>query len=738
MDASLQAPGARSARGRGRVDPRLAGTAQTSLRIGGMYCAACADVIERALLREPGVVEARVSAAAQVAMVRWDPERIQAGQLADAIRRAGYDASPDTAASARAARKSEARTALWRLFVAVFCAMQIMMLAAPAYFTDPGELAPEYKKLLDWGSWFLTLPVLCFCAAPFFARAWRSLRQRAIGMDVPVSLGIAAAFVASTGAAFEPGGVFGNEVYFDSLTMFISFLLGGRFLEMRARHQAESALDDATSGLPQRVMRVAADGTVQPIALAELRVGDRVQVPYGEAFPADGVILEGSTSADESLLTGESRPLAKRPGDAVIAGSLNLAAPVSMHVERVGADTRYEAIAALTRAARTLRPAVLASADRWAGPFLWSVLALAAVAGVAWSFIDPTRTVWVVVSVLIVTCPCALSLAGPSALLAAAGAMSRRGLVLRDLDAIAALTRVQTLFIDKTGTLTRSAPMCAGVQGLASDDPDIALELGRRASSLAAWSHHPLSTAIQTAFEGDGAVWSDLQELPGLGVAANDLDRCPWRLGAPTWAAPGWPGGGPDTQVILARNGVALAAFRFDEHLRDDAEAAVASLQADGVQVRLLSGDDPLRAERVGALLGLDSARGGLAPEDKLAAVRAAQERGEFVAMVGDGVNDAPVLAQADVSFAMGDGAQVARTQADGVLVSNRLADLVRARALARKTLRVVRQNLAWAALYNASCVPLALLGLLPPWAAGLGMATSSLFVVSNSLRLAR
>ena len=717
---------------------RTASAAETSFLVGGMHCSACAGDIEAALLREPGLLAAQVSAAAQVATLRWNPALTTAGKLADAIRRVGYEATPDTAAATRGARKREARKAIWRLFVAAFCAMQIMMLAAPAWFGGAGELGAEYKKLLDWGSWFLMLPVMCFGAAPFFQGAWRSLRRRAIGMDVPVALGIAVAFIASTGAAFEPGGVFGDAVYFDSLSMFIAFLLAGRYLEMRARHRAEALLDNATSALPQSVARIRPDGTIEQIAIGRLAVGDAVRVPFGEAFPADGRVIDGMSTACEALLTGESRPVTKGPGDAVVAGSLNLVAPLSMRVEKVGADTRYEAIAALSRAARALRPAVLASADRWAVPFLWGVLVLAGLAGGAWSMIDPARTVWVVVSVLIVTCPCALSLAGPSALIAAAGTMSRNGLVLRNLDAIEGLSRFRTLFIDKTGTLTDSTLRCTRVQSLVDADPDGAPMLGRRAASLAAWSRHPLSQAIHGSFESDGAVWSDIRESAGLGIEGKDLDGRLWRLGSPAWAAPARSAASGDAQVVLARAGAVVASFSFDERLRDDARASLAALKSQGVRVCLLSGDDPGRAERLGALLELDTAKGGLSPEDKLRELRAAQARGECVAMIGDGINDAPVLAQADVSFAMGDGAQVARAQADGVLVSNRLADLVSARALARRSLRIVRQNLAWAALYNACCVPLALLGLLPPWAAGLGMAASSLFVVTNSMRLAR
>jgi Cu2+-exporting ATPase len=705
-----------------------------------MHCAACAGLIEQALLRVHGVQSARVSAAAQCATVRWDPSLTRPSALVGAIEQAGYDAAPDTAAAARAMRKHESRLALWRLFVAAFCAMQIMMLATPNYVSAPGELAPDLKRLLDWGGWLLSLPVLWFSAAPFFSGAWRALRLRKIGMDVPVALGIAVAFIASSGAAFDPGGRFGSEVYFDSLSMFVSFLLGGRFLEMRARHAAEIALEDASQRLPDAVMRLGADGQVEMVSPARLRVGDRVRIPVGQAFAADGVLLEGTTQADESLLTGESHPITKRCGDSVSAGSMNLQAPVLMRVDGAGADTRYEAILALMRSARSQRPALLASADQWATPFLWTVLLLAAAAGAVWSVIDPSRAVWVVVSVLIVTCPCALSLAAPSALLAATGAMGRRGLLLRQLDAIQGLARMQRLFVDKTGTLTEGRMRCVAVQRL-SDAERSTDALQAVAASLASCSNHPLSVALRDNFVASDIAWRGLHELPGMGLEGIDESGHHWRLGAAAWAADGHAlDAATGTQTYLGCDGQMMLRFVFDERLRNDAASAVRALQADGVRVHLLSGDAPERAAQVAAQLGLATSEftGGMSPADKLAALRNAQQGGEIVAMLGDGINDAPVLAQANLSLAMGEGALVARTQADGVLVSNALGDVVRARALAKKALTVVRQNLLWAAAYNAACVPLALVGWLPPWAAGLGMASSSLFVVLNSLRLAR
>ena len=712
-------------------------SAESSLRIGGMHCAACASAIEEALHRVAGVAEVRVSAAAQCATVRWNPAQTRPSALIEAIERAGYSAVPDTAAAARAMRQRESRDAIWRLFVAVLCSMQVMMLAAPAYVSGPGELEPDLKSLLDRGSWLLTLPVMLFAARPFFAGAWRSLRSRRIGMDVPVAIGLLVAFVASSGAAFDPRGVFGHEVYFDSLTMFVSFLLGARYLEMRARHRAEASLEQSIGRLPDAACRENADGSVSTVSALRLQPGDVVRVPVGQAFAADGVLTRGETRVDEALLSGESLPIEKGPGDPVVAGSINVGAPVAMRVERVGADTRYEAIVALMRSARTQRPASVAAADRWAAPFLWSVLALAAAAGAVWSVVDPARAVWVVVSVLIVTCPCALSLAAPSALLASTMAMARRGVLLRRIGAIEGLARMQTLFVDKTGTLTDAqGPGCVRmirVDGGGTDEEGQALR--EIAASLAAWSSHPLAKAL-ARHGGASRVWSELHELPGQGMRGRAGDGAVWLLGKSPLAVAG--NDSAEAETWLSRDGQPVACFRVVESVRPGVASALDALRRDGVRVALLSGDAASRVERVGRLLGVTDCRGGLTPHDKLLAVRDAQARGESVAMIGDGINDAPVLARADTSFAMGEGAQIARAQADGVLLSGALGDIVQARALAGRTLRVIRQNFAWAAAYNAACVPLALLGWLPPWAAGLGMASSSLVVVLNSLRLAR
>lgn len=715
----------------GFTEWRGEGEALSQLRLSGLHCAACAGIIERALEGHPGVLSARVHAAAERLQLRWDPRQARLSELLARVRRAGYGAEPDLAASARELREREQRRAVWRLFVAAFMMMQVMMLAWPSYVAAPGELSEDLRQLLNWGSWVLSLPVLLFSAGPFFAAAWAQLRQRRLGMDVPVALGIAVTFIASSGATFDPSGPFGHEVYFDSLTMFVSFLLAGRWLELRARHRVAQELESAVSRLPDLVERVleGEGGRSERVLPSRLRAGDLLRVPLGAAVAADGRVEQGSTAADEALLSGESAPVPKQVGDAVVAGSLNLGAPVLVRVERVGADTRYEAIVRLMREALERRPAAQLLAERVAGPFLWAVLLLAAGGALVWSQIAPERAVWVAVSVLIVTCPCALSLAAPSAWLAAAGHLARRGVLLARLELLETMAKVDTVVLDKTGTLSEE-----GMGLLRSSGPADWLP---RAAALAAQSQHVFARALVQAVPEatTDAGWQEVEELPGRGLQARDSGGRLWRLGSLAWL--GGEGSDAEAQLVFGpADGGQRLALVFGERLRADAAEAVARLHALGLKTLLLSGDTPARVQALAERAGVQRALGGASPEDKLAEVARLQAAGHKVLMLGDGVNDAPVLARADASLAMGQGALLARSQADGVLLSGRLADLARLRELALRTRRVIRQNLGWAAVYNAACIPLALAGLLPPWAAGMGMALSSLFVVLNALRL--
>lgn len=696
-----------------------------------MHCAACAGLVEQALTRLDGVRSAAVNAASARLALRWDPSRLSLDDLSHAVERAGYQVTPDVAAPARALRQRERRGALWRLFVAGFLMMQVMMLVTPSYVAAPGDLAPDLERLLRWGCWVLTLPVLAFSAGPFFSGAWRQLKARRLGMDVPVAVGIAVTFLASSGALFDPNGPFGHEVYFDSLTMFIALLLLARWFELGARHRAADALEAVADALPNTAERLLEGGRSERVELAQLRLGDRLRVVAGEAFAADGMVESGEAWVNEALLTGESAPVRKRAGDRVVAGSINIEGPLVIGVERLGADTTAQGIVRLMQQAQSQRPAAYGVLDRVAVWFTAAVLLLALGAALAWWWVAPDRAVAVAVAVLIVTCPCALTLAAPAAWTAASGALARRGLLLADLGALERLCGIDTVVFDKTGTL--SEDRLALQRHWASDGVD-ADALLARARSLAALSRHPQARALAEGQAGDAGDWQEVRELPGRGVEARDAAGCLWRLGAPAWVSDA-PAAG--ARLAFGCEGQVLW-MTMSEVLRADAAEAVAALKAQGLSVRLLSGDQPAAVQRLAEPLGLDGWQAGADPAAKLAAVREMQAQGARVLMVGDGINDAPVLAAADVRVVMGQGAALARSTADALLISNRLSTLVFALTLARRTQRVLRQNLAWSALYNFACVPLALAGLLPPLAAGIGMATSSLVVVLNAQRLQR
>lgn len=707
------------------------GVALSQFQVAGMHCGACAGLIEQALLKLPGVAAARVNAASARLALHWQPAQVALADVFGALQAAGYRATPDVAAPARELRRQERRQALWRLFVAGFLMMQVMMLATPAYVADAGELAPDLDRLLRWGSWVLTLPVMAFAAGPFFSGAWRQLRAHRLGMDVPVALGIAVTFVASTGALFDPGGPLGGDVYFDSLTMFIALLLLARWFELGARHRAAEALEAVAGALPSVAERLRDDGSSERVAPESLGVGDRIRVAAGEAFAADGCVLAGQGWVNEALLTGESAPVAKAVGDAVVAGSINVDAPLVIGVQRVGADTTAQGIVRLMQQAQSQRPPASGLVDRVAAGFTAGVLLLALAAGLAWWWLDPSRAVAVAVAVLIVTCPCALTLAAPAAWLTASGALARRGLLLADLSALERLCAVDTVVFDKTGTLSEDRLQLSRwwTDAARGAEADALLAVAR---SLAALSRHPHARAL--ADGGEAGVWTQVRELAGRGIEARDATGRLWRLGAPAWVSEQ-----PDPAARLAFGcGDCVLWLDLTEAARPDAADAVAALHAAGLRVRLLSGDQPAAVQRMAQTLGIVHWQAGATPESKLAALRGWQAGGERVLMVGDGINDAPVLAAADVRVAMGQGAMLARSAADALLVSNRLMALPQALALAHRTRRVLRQNLGWAAVYNLACVPLALAGWLPPLAAGIGMASSSLFVVLNAQRLNR
>jgi Cu2+-exporting ATPase len=700
-----------------------------TLILEGIRCAACLWLNEQALRRLPGVLRASVDYTTRRARVAWDPARIRLSELIGAIRAVGYDACPYDPQRQEHLERAERRKALWQLFVSGLGAMQVMMYAFPAYIDEGGgTLSREAETLMRWASLALTAPVIVFACGPFFAGAWRELSRLRPGMDTPIALGIGAGFAASAWATVSGSGA----VYFDSIAMLVFLLLGARYLELAARQRAARSLDRLSRWTASTALCLKGGNFVQ-VQAHELTRGDLILVPAGDRVPADGAVEDGRSSVDESLLTGEPLPLAKGPGSAVAAGTLNLEQPLVVRVERAGAQTRAAAIARLVEHAAASRPRLVAAADRLAHALTWVVLAVALLAGLH------AGDGWVAIAVLVATCPCALALAAPVALTQAAGNLLARGVALTRSQALETLAGATDVVLDKTGTLTCGRFRIARIRtfGKAGEAECLAL-----AGALEASSRHPLARAFDGA--AAGAMAREIRNAPGLGVEAaaegrrvriGSADFCRELAGAPPRSvAPGEA----TTQVYLADERGWLAVFHLEDQLREGAREAVAALRAAGLRVHLLSGDRPAAVAALAARLGIASARGGALPQDKLEAIARLQGEGRVVAMVGDGLNDAPVLARADISFAMGSGADATQSRADFVLLRNSLDELQNTVAQARHAMRVVRQNFAWALAYNALALPLAATGWIGPWEAAIGMAASSFIVVLNALRVAR
>lgn len=713
---------------------------EAALILEGITCAACVWLNEAHIARQPGVTAVDINYATRRARVRWDENLTRLSAILEAVRAIGYRAHPYDATRSEQLAQQERRKAQWRLFVAGFGMMQVMMYAVPVYMAD-GDMTPDIEQLMRWASLILTLPVMFYSAAPFFISAWRDLKLRRVGMDVPVALGIGSAFLASVWATLTASG----EVYFDSVTMFVFFLLGGRYLEMMARQKAARGVEGLARALPafaERLPRWPA-GEGERVAVADLAAGDVVRVKPGETVPGDGAVIEGESSCDESLLTGESRPVAKRAGDAVTGGSVNVASPLVLRLARVGEATRLASIRRLMEQAAVEKPRFVQLADRIALHFIWVLLVLAAATGLYWLNADPDRALWVFVAVLVVSCPCALSLAMPAALTVATGALAREGVLVTRGHAIETLARADRWIFDKTGTLTMGRPTVVDFRCADGMDESVMFALVR---ALERASEHPLARALlEKAGAGEAAPATKLRAATGQGVEAA-LDGKTLRIGVPAFVAalhgqplPAWSGewlGTGDTVVALGDGDGWLAWFRIADALRPGAAEALRQLRQTGARLSILSGDSPRTVAAVAAELAVDDHHGGMTPEDKHAFLRELQSGGATVAMVGDGVNDAPVLAQAHVSVAMGGGTDLARSQADVVLLSDDPRHLARGVALSRRTLAIIRQNLGWAFAYNVVAIPLAMAGWITPWMAGVGMSASSLLVVLNALRL--
>ena len=711
-----------------------------ALIIEGISCAACVWLIEQRVMRVPGVHHIDINFTSLRARVRWDPRQIRQSAIIAAIGAVGYRAYPYDREQAERARQRERNFALGRLFVAGFGMMQVMMYLIPVYLAD-GDMTADVEQLMRLASFILTVPVVLFSATPFFFGAWRDLRHGRAGMDVPVALGIGAAFAASMLATLRGSGA----VYFDSVTMFVFLLLAARYFEMIARTRSLAMQEQLAIRAPVYAERLTQWPAVhaEKVAARALRAGDHVRIAVGATVPADGVLVDGVGELDEALLTGEARPQLRHAGDVLTGGSFNLGNPLVMRVTGAGEATRLAAILRLAERAAAERPRLARVADAVAKYFVAALLLIAGVVALVWSVIDPSHALAVTVAVLVVSCPCALSLATPAALGAVSGRLHKEGVLITRGNAIEGLATATDVVFDKTGTLTHGQMQLNSVITLGALDRADTLAC---AAALEAGAAHPVARVFTGAGTSALRVATGLSHVAGGGVE-GEIDGRRMRIGTPAFVAAlvGRPlplslttVAADSTVVMLGDNDGWLAQFTLADHVRSGAAALIADLKRSGLRVHLVSGDRAASVHYVAREMGIEQVLAAALPADKLDYVQRLQNAGGVVVMVGDGVNDAAGLGAAQVSVAMGGGAEVAAGNSDVVLLGGRIEALQPAFAGARRALQVIRQNLFWAFGYNALAIPLAAGGLVTPLLAGIGMAASSALVIANALRLLR
>jgi Cu2+-exporting ATPase len=723
------------------------GLVEATVLIEGLTCAACVWVIERHLEALDGIRSVRVNLVSHRATVVWDPALCGLRAVVTHLAEIGFSARPDRPDVAATMERDERRTALIRLGVSGLGTMNVMTYAVALYLGAVDGMEPGVQQFLRWMCLLVTTPVVFIGARPFFEGAFRDVRLGRPGMDVPVALAIAGAYLVSGWAVVQGTG----EVYFESACMFTFFLGAGRYLEMNVRHRSASLCRELLESSP-RVALLADDAGERVVPAASLVIGDRFVVRPGEMLPADGTIVEGRSSVEEALLTGEPWPRSVEPGSNVIAGSLNTESPLLVEATRVGPDTALAAVVALVERAQSEKPPIARTADRVAAVFVSVVLALAILTVIAWSFVSPDRAIWATLAVLVATCPCALSLATPTALAASTQALASTGLLVTRGHVLEGLAKANRFVFDKTGTLTRGEAALVRVISLRGDSEQRLVSIARR---LEAHSEHPLARVFSPG-PGDFGPLDDpaavgLVSESGAGVEGT-LESVRYRIGRPDWAMSlvsnheqsselDRPEGSDDrahSWILLADPAGPVAWFGIDDSLRAETSDMTRRLSELGLSLEMLSGDPSPAAGRVAEELGLESSCSVASPSDKVERMRVLHAEHQVVVAVGDGVNDGPFVRAADVSIAMGSGCDLTRVSADAVLVTDDLSRLPLAIEWARLTRRVIRQNFAWAIGYNLCVLPLAMSGRLVPWLAAAGMSLSSLVVVLNASRLRR
>lgn len=695
-----------------------------------IHCSACVFKIEQAFKDFQGIIELQVNVTTGRIYIVWDNSHIQLSRILQLLDELGHPSAP--LSNLTVDDNNENRQALKRLIVAGFGMMQVMMYAVGLYAGMFHGISDNMQLFLHLVSLLVTTPVVFYSGKPFFQRAFSDMHNRQLSMDVPVALAISIAYFASVWAVLTQQ----ETVYFDSVTMFIFLLSLGRYAEMKARHQA-SASSDALATLTPSIAKRINHQREEIVPVSELELGDILLIKPGETIPADGTIIEGVSHIDESLLTGEFTPQLKAINDSVTGGSINHNGILKIRVEKLGQDSTLSHIARLVERAQMEKPRISQLADRIAGYFVATVIVCALVTGIIWWFMAPDRALPIVLSMLVVTCPCALSLATPATLTVAIGRLAKESLLVAHSNSIEALAKTTHMLFDKTGTLTYGQLKLQKINTLGALTETECLKL---AASLEQYSEHPIAKTFHLY---NSVPATAVKNIPGAGLEGL-IDGRKYRIGVPEFVAELNPMGSEqftqlttDGVILLGDTEQLLAAFELADTMRPATQSAFQQLRSEGLTLEIISGDQAQAVQHLAQQLQCKS-QYRQTPDNKLAYIRQLQQQGHKVAMVGDGVNDAPVLAGADISIAMASGTTLAQTSADMVLMRDNLQTLPTAVAIARQSLRVIRQNISWAIGYNIAALPLAAMGLIPPWLAAIGMSSSSLLVVLNALRLKR
>jgi len=709
---------------------------ETTLKLEQIRCAACVWLCEHHLRRQAGVKDIHINYVTQKARIIFNPQLVRLSTLLFEIERIGYEAWPFEPSLSADKAKKERRQLLTRLGVALLGMMQVMMYAWPSY-VGTASLTPDFSLLLVWTSWLFTVPVMFYSAAPIFKSAWRSIglftTSRQLNMDVPIALALGLAFIAGTINTLLSSG----PGYFDSITMFVAFVLLARYVELLARQDAQSGAEALAKQLPATCERYAdypATKEIHVIPVVNCRVGDTIRVRSGEVIPMDAVVIDSASSVNESLLTGESNAVQKSTGDRVYAGTHNIVDPLILKVVALGQSTRIAGIASLLDQALAAKPVLLRKTENWAGLFVVLLMVSALISAAAWLLVDPSRSWTVLMAVLVASCPCALSLAIPTALAASQGTATKLGLLIVRGHVMECLSTVTDLVIDKTGTITLGEPELVAIENLRPDLSET--DVLAVAVALEAAQQHPLASAVLRAAKA-----RDVQALQLVDPVQHDIGRGlvsgHYRMGASHWLglAP-FEIEGQYGQVHLCDEKGLMASFIFLDQSRPGLATLLATAEARGINVHLISGDHSRTVSWWAAHVGIRTCQGACSPEDKYNYVQTLQESGGVVLAIGDGVNDAPLLAAANVSVAVGGGAPLACAGADAILTSRSLAPLSKIMRLAQRTQLIIKMNLIWACAYNGLMIPIAMFGLINPWIAGIGMSLSSLLVTLNAWRL--